>query len=215
MRAELTNNRDVERLVKKPPIIWHFTKRKRSCFLTIARNNITKKINCVCGLAQDTAKRNRPIYTPLHDSRFTYHIIFKTHIPVCFSNITRENPTVLMNRLKRGEAVVETKGVVPMRRYNCCFASDLGLEPTTLAGRCKSGMMTGIDPSYRIDRDRVHFRPCPVPGSGAFTRRMRSRRRASSPDASLSGVEVTATSVGGFPRVPSGASQQRSHPLSR
>jgi len=53
-----------------------------------------------------------------------------------------------------------------------------------------------IDPPCRIDRGHFgpHFRPC----AGAFARRMRSRWRASSPDASLSGVEVTDTSVGWF-----------------
>lgn len=43
----------------------------------------------------------------------------------------------------------------------------------------------------------VHFRPC----AGAFARRMRSQWRPSSPDASLSGVEVTATSVGWFSHI--------------
>jgi len=47
---------------------------------------------------------------------------------------------------------------------------------------------------YRPGPLGAHFRPC----AGAFARRMRSRWRASSPDASLSGVEVTDTSVGWF-----------------
>jgi len=62
---------------------------------------------------------------------------------------------------------------------------------------------------YRPGPLGAHFRPC----AGAFARRMRSRWRASSPDASLSGVEVTDTSVGWFSSRYRGVSRRRLHPF--